>query len=173
MRKRVQLRSLTVEEAATVRRLAASRKEPLRLVQRARIIAFMLADPDLYASDAGLKAGFGSATVGAMWVRRFNERGVAGLQEKPRPGRQPVHAPEVRSALVALATQKPDTLGYPFKLWTLQRLQCTFEERHGTHLSDSTIWEWLAAEGLVWKRQESWFRDAEKHDPAFAAKRVR
>jgi transposase len=140
-------------------------------VQRARIIALMLEDRTLYASKAALKAGFSSATVGALWVKRFNEQGLAGLQDKARPGRQPVHTPETRSALVSLATQKPATLGYPFQLWTLERLQRAFGERHGTHLSDSTIWEWLAAEGLEWKRQQSWFHDAEKHDPEFVEKR--
>jgi len=171
MRKRVQLRPLTAEEAIEVKRLAASRKESIRLVQRARIIALMAEDAALYASEAALKAGFSSATVGAQWVKRFNEQGVAGLQDKPRPGRQPDHSPATRSALVSLALQKPTTLGYPFPLWTLARLQQAFEERHGTHLSDSTIWEWLAAEGLEWKRQQSWFHDAAKHDPEFVQKR--
>ncbi len=171
MRKRVLLRNLTVEEAAEVRRLAASRKEAIRLVQRARIIALLLEDPALYASTAALKAGFNSAAVGVLWVKRFNAQGLAGLQDKPRPGRQPVHPPEIRSALVSLATQKPATLGYPFQLWTLERLQDAFAERQGIHLSDSTIWEWLAAEGLEWKRQQSWFHDAEKHDPQFVEKR--
>ena len=171
MRKRVQLRPLTVEEGIEVKRLAASRKESIRLVQRARIIALMAEDAGLYASEAALKAGFSSATVGAQWVKRFNQHGVAGLQDKPRPGRRPDHSPATRSALVSLALQKPMTLGYPFQLWTLARLQQAFEERHGTHLSDSTIWEWLAAEGLEWKRQQSWFHDAAKHDPEFVEKR--
>jgi transposase len=140
-------------------------------VQRARVIAFMLADPNLYATSAGLKAGFKSSAMGAEWVRRFNQAGLKGLEDRPRPGRQPTHKPEVRSALIALATQKPSSLGYPFQLWTLERLQRAFEERHHTHLPDSTIWEWLDAEGLAWKRQESWFHDAEKHDSQFVEKR--
>ena len=72
---------------------------------------------------------------------------------------------------MSLALQKPMTLGCPFQLWTLARLQQAFEERRGTHLSDSTIWEWLAAEGLKWKRQQSWSHDAAKHDPEFVEKR--
>jgi transposase len=131
----------------------------------------MLDDLNLYAGDAGLKAGFRTNRSGAMWVRRFNEAGVAGLEDKPRPGRQPTHSPEVRGQLIALAIQKPSSLGYPFELWTLERLQRAFEERHGVHLSDSTIWEWLAAEGLEWKRQQSWFHDVTRHDPEFVEKR--
>jgi transposase len=171
MRKSIKLRTLTTEEVTTIKRLAASRKEPIRLVQRARVIAFMQEDPTLHATDAGLKAGFHSSAMGPAWVRRFNEKGLSGLEDRQRPGRKPTHPPEVRSSLVALAIQKPGTLGYPFELWTLERLQRAFEERHGIHLSDSTIWEWLEAEGLEWKRQQSWFHNAEKHDPEFVEKR--
>jgi transposase len=77
----------------------------------------------------------------------------------------------LRSELINLALQKPGSLGYPFELWTLERLQDAFEERAGVHLSDSTIWSWMEAEGFSWKRQQSWFRDVEKHDPEFVEKR--
>lgn len=171
MRTPIRLRTLTAEEVTEVRRLTDARKEAIRLVQRARLIVFMLDDPHLYAAEAGLKAGFRTNGAGATWVRRFNEAGIAGLQDKPRPGRKPTHRPEVRGQLVALAVQKPSGLGYPFALWTLERLQGAFEERHGVHLSDSTIWEWLAEEGLEWKRQQSWFHDVPRHDPEFVEKR--
>lgn len=171
MPKRIRLRTLTAEEATTVRRLATSRKEPMRLVQRARIIAAMLDDGALTASEAGMRVGFRSNAMGPMWVKRFNAEGVAGLEDRPRSGRKPTHGPEVRGALISLAIQKPRSLGYPFELWTLERLQRAFRERHETHLSDSTIWSWLDEEGFKWKRQQSWFHEAEKHDPEFVEKR--
>lgn len=171
MRTPVKLRTLTAEEVTEIKRMANSRTEAIRLVQRARVIAYMVEDPKLYASDAGLKAGFSSPLMGLTWVKRFNEQGIEGLQDKKRPGRKPMHSQKTRSALVSLAQQKPNTLGYPFKLWTLERLQTAFKEREGVHLSDSTIWEWVEAEGFKWKRQESWFHEAEKHDPEFVEKR--
>jgi transposase len=171
MAKRIRLRALTTEEKAEIKRLATSRKESIRLVQCAQIIAAMLKDPSLTASDAGLRAGFKSKAVGVIWVRRFDKNGLAGLQDRPRPGRRPTHSQEVRSALISLALQKPRTLGYPFELWTLERLQRAFEERRGIHLSDSTIWTWMDEEGFAWKRQQSWFLAVEKHDPEFVEKR--
>ena len=171
MKKQVQLRSLTAEESAELRRLAGARKEALRLVQRARILVAMLDDPDLSASKAALRAGLRTPGAGPLWVRRFNAEGLPGLQDKPRSGRKPTHGVEVRSALIDLALQKPSALKYPFELWTLERLQRAFEERQGTHLSDSTIWTWLAEEGLEWKRQQSWFHEPEQHDPEFVEKR--
>lgn len=173
MPKIVRLRTLTTEETKEIRRLAKSRTESARLVQRAKVIAAMIDDPDLRATQAGYRVGFKGAGSGSLWVKRFNELGVNGLQDLPRPGKPPTHDETVRSRLIDLAVQKPRTLGYPFELWTLERLQTALEEREGIHLSDSTIWTWLDEEGLKWKRQESWFHDAERHDPEFVAKRGR
>jgi len=167
----VRLRTLTTEETEEIRRLTASRKAPVRLVQRASLIALMLDDPTIPASRAALEVGFKQAGSGMDWVRRFNEEGVAGLADKPRPGRPRTHDERVRSRLISLALQKPESVGYPFALWTLERLQTAFKEREGLHLSDSTIWTWLDEEGLKWKRQQSWFQDPEKHDPQFVEKR--
>ena len=171
MPRKLQLRALTADEQSEVRRIAKSRTEPARRVQRAKIIEAMLDDPTLPAAKAGRRAGYDTDNSGRMWVKRFNEQGLAGLEDDPRSGRKPIHDETVHSALISLATQKPESVGYPFKLWTLERLQTAFQERHGVHLSDSTIWTWLADEGLEWKRQESWFHDAEKHDPEFVEKR--
>ena len=131
----------------------------------------MIDDPSIPPSKAGQLAGYANPSSGLDWVRRFNAEGLEGLQDRPRPGAPPTHSQEVRSQLISLALQKPESLGYPFALWTLERLQNAFEERHDVHLSDSTIWTWMDAEGFKWKRQESWFHEAEKHDPEFVEKR--
>jgi transposase len=171
MPKRIKLRTLTSEEEQEIRRLAKSRKESMRTIQRARIIMAMLDNPELAASRAGEQVGFKGAPMGIHWVKRFNELGMAGLMDGDRSGRPPTHSQETRSALLDLAMQKPRSLGYPFELWTLERLQRAFQERHGQHLSDSTIWTWVEAEGFRWRKQESWFHEPQKHDPEFAEKR--
>ena len=171
MPKRIKLRTLTSEEEQEIRRLAKSRNESMRIIQRARIIMAMLDNPELAASRAGEQVGFKGAPMGIHWVKRFNELGMAGLMDGDRSGRPPTHSQETRSALLDLAMQKPRSLGYPFELWTLERLQRAFKERHGLHLSDSTIWTWVEAEGFRWRKQESWFHEPQKHDPEFAEKR--
>ncbi len=171
MPKRVVLRALTDEETVEVQRLAASCTAPRRSVQRAQIIAALVADPTLTASEAGLQAGYTSRQIGPHWVRRFNEEGLAGLEDRPRSGRPPTYSEEVRNKVIDLALQKPRGLGYPFQLWTLERLQTAFEEREGIRLCDVTIWTWMEAAGFTWKHQESWLRDAENHDDEFVEKR--
>jgi hypothetical protein len=53
-------------------------------------------------------------------VKRFNAEGIAGLEDKPKAGRPPILDQRVRGDLINLAHHKPDTLVYPFKLWTLR-----------------------------------------------------
>lgn len=90
MRKPAKLRLLTTEKRAEIQRLAASCTQPLRLVQRARLIALMMDHPELYACEAAKQVGFRSPTMGVFWARRFNEDGLAGLQDKKRSGRKPM-----------------------------------------------------------------------------------
>ncbi len=167
----LRLREVSEEEAEQIHKLSVSRKQPLHLVKRAKIIQFLLDNPKLPADKAGMMAGYKSRDAGRKWVKRFNEYGINGLEDQPRSGRPPTHTESVRSSLISLALQKPNSLGYPFVLWTLERLQQAFEEHEGIHLSDSTIWEWLDSEGLKWKHQQSWFHEVEKHDPQFVEKR--
>lgn len=171
MPKQLSLRELTEDEKREINRIANSRTEPARRVQRAKIIQAMVENPKLPAAKAGRLEGYECDAPGRLWVKRFNAQGLAGLEDEPRSGRPRTHSEQVRSALISLATHKPDSVGYPFKLWTLERLQVAFEEREKVHLSDSTIWTWLDEEGLEWKRQQSWFHEAEKHDPQFVEKR--
>lgn len=172
MGKRVyHLREVSEAEESELRTLASSRTAPYRMVQRAKLIVNMLDDEALTATKAAQQVGFKAGVSGVCWVKRFNANGIQGLSDKPKSGAPRTHSDAVRGQLIDLALQKPRSLGYPFELWTLVRLQTAFTERTGIHLSDSTIWEWLKAEGLHWKRQQSWFREAEKQDEAFVQKR--
>ncbi len=171
MPKRLKIKTITKEENQELKRVLKSRNAPIKLVQRARVIQTLLEEPELGAAKAGRRAGYKNDASGTYWVHRFNEEGLAGLKDRSRPGRPPEHSEEVRSKVIDLALQKPRSLGYPFELWTLVRLQTVFEEEEDIHLSGSTIWAWLKDEGLDWKRQQSWFHNAESHDPEFVEKR--
>jgi transposase len=171
MPKRIRLRSLSDQEQQALRKLGASRKAPARLVQRARLIRAMLDDPTLSAAQAARSVGFDNPDAGARWVRRFNDGGLPALEDRPRSGRPPTHEEALKGQLLSLALQKPRSLGLPFALWTLERLQDALLGRTGVRLATSTIWTYIEAEGLRWKRQQSWFHEAERHDEQFAQKR--
>jgi transposase len=162
----LKVRPLTAQEAEALKRFASSRTAPHRAVQRAQI---------MWASAQGetvpviaLRVGLSAFRVRA-WIHRFNRHGLAGLADAPRAGRPRRHDETVRGKVIALARTKPRSLGYPFALWTLARLQQAFQERHGLRVTPATIWKWLQAEGLVWKRQQSGFQAT--GDTAFVEKR--
>ena len=105
------------------------------------------------------------------WLKQFNAHGLAGLQEKPRPGRPPEYTPEQVAEVIATALTDPQALGLPFGCWSLDRLQQYLNEQ-GIGMKRSRIDEVLLAEGLRWRTQESWFGErAAPVDPEFAEKR--
>jgi len=166
MREHVALREMTSEEQTYLEQLARSRTAEARLVQRAQIL-LALRDGERRSAVAR-RFGVTRPTVYA-WIARFNEAGIDGLQDRPRPGRPPTYSAEQRAEVIAAALTKPDELGLPFGSWTLDRLQAYLQEQKGIAIKRSRIDEILLDEGLRWRKQETWF--GERVDPDFAKKR--
>jgi transposase len=164
----VKLRKLTADERRELERLARSRTEEARLVMRARIV-LGLADGERPYQVAD-RVGVGRAAA-YEWLHRFNAEGLKGLTDHPRPGRPPTYTPDQRAEVIAAALTKPEDLGLPFASWTLDRLQAYLAEQKGVGIKRTRIDEILIAEGLRWRKQETWF--GQKADPEFAAKRGR
>lgn len=162
------VRELTDDEAAAVKRLAHARTEPARRVERARIV--WLSAAGKRAPAIASEVGVASATV-RFWLKRFNARGLPGLEDDPRPGPTPMYTPEQVGLLLATVLTKPSDLGLPFATWTLDRLVAYLAERHGLAMKRSRADEILVAEGVRWRSQETWF--GERLDPEFARKRGR
>ena len=163
---RVCLRDLTAEECSAVETLARSRTEPARRVERARIVwrASRGETPPTIAAALGLDA----ETVRRR-IRRFNEEGRAALEDHHRSGRPVTYSPDAVAAVIGAALSNPRRLGLPFAAWTLDRLAAYLLEHKGIAMRRSRIDEILLAEGLRWRRHETWF--GERVDPAFAEKR--
>jgi transposase len=164
----VKLRKLTAEERTELERLARSRTEEARLVVRAKIV-LGLADGERPYQVAD-RVGVGRAAA-YEWLHRFNAEGLKGLTDHPRPGRPPTYTADERAEVIAAALTKPEVLGLPFASWTLDRLQAYLNEQKGIAIKRTRIDEILIAEGLRWRKQETWV--GQKVDPDFAAKRGR
>ena len=160
------LRDLTPEERSTVEALARSRTAPARRVERARVIwrAGCGETPPMIAAALGVAA----ETVRRR-IRRFNAEGLAALDDRHRSGRPATYAAEVVAVVIAAALTAPRSLGLPFSSWTLDRLAAYLLEHKGIAMRRSRIDEILLAEGLRWRRHETWF--GERVDPEFAEKR--
>lgn len=165
---KLKLRALSAQETAEIERRANARTLPARSVERARIIRD--AQAGLCVSAIAKRRQCTRVMV-MKWLTRFNAQGLAGLEDEPRSGRPPTYTPDEVSTVIATALTDPQQLHVPFGSWTLDRLAQYLNERRGIAIKRSRIGTLLLAEGLRWRKQESWF--GERVDPDFAEKRGR
>lgn len=92
------------DQRGVLERLSRSRKTPLRLVQRARIV--LLAGKGSENDEIARELSMARGTVG-KWRTRYAQRGLAGIEkEAPRPGRRPSIAREMVELVVRKTTQE-------------------------------------------------------------------
>jgi transposase len=163
----LRVRALSDEEEHRLARMTRSQKLGAGLVRRAQIIQHAI--DGLSAPEIAARMGLCGATV-RFWLKRFNERGLSGLEEDMRSGRPPTYTAEERSAVIAAALSRPVELGLPFASWTLDRLVAYLGEK-GIGMKRSRVSEVLLAEGLKWRQEETWF--GARVDPEFERKRGR
>lgn len=166
MPRRLQVREMTEKEAEIIQQTVRSRTTAVREVERARIIQASSEGQSVAAIASGLQLK--QAKV-RKWINRFNESGLAGLEDELRAGRPATYTAEAVSEVVAASLTDPPSLGLPFASWTLDRLEAYLNEVKGIGIKRSRINDLLLREGLRWRQQESWF--GERVDPDFAAKR--
>jgi transposase len=152
--------------------ISRSRTEPTSRVERARIILAYLEDPSAYAVARTI--GVTQQTV-TRCLERAAELGVIeALDDRSRPGRDPVITSEAKTWLVALACQKAKELGYPHELWTT-RLLAAHARHHGppaghpslAKLAQGTVCK-ILAEPVVKPHKVRYY--LEKRDPEFEPK---
>ena len=102
-------------------------------------------------------------------MRRFNTEGLAAPEDHHRSGRPATFSPEQVATVVALALTAAQSPGLPFASWTLDRRAAYLSEHKAIAIGRSRIDEIRLAEGLRWRRHETWF--GERVDPEFAEQR--
>lgn len=97
--------SLTPEERQVLERVASSRTESYRKVQRAQLI--LLAAAGMPNMQIAKEVGLSRAMV-VQWRQRFVRERMAGLADRPRSGRPRVYTEEDRLRVLEMAcTQTP------------------------------------------------------------------
>jgi len=162
----IKLKKLTAAEQSALEKLARARTAPAREVERARLI--LLANMGKRVPAIAQELELTETTV-RTWLKRFNEAGLDGLQDRPRAGRPVTYQPEQVAEVIATALTDPRHLNQPFACWTLDRLATYLNEEKKIALKRSRIDEVLIAEGLRWRTHETWF--GARVDPEFAKKR--
>jgi transposase len=165
MRGPLHLRELTSEEERVVGKLARSQSASKRLVERAKIIQLAKEGQSIPQIVQQLHL---SEPMVRKWWKRFEQQGLAGLEDAARPGAPSHYTPEDKAQVLEAALTRPSDLNLGFTYWTFDRLAVYVRERLGLPMKKTRIFEILQEEGLYWRKQETWF--GERLDPEFAQK---
>src|SRR3954454_16895963 len=159
---------LTDSDRRVLLRRARAARCPHRDVQRARIV-LAAADGQTNAAIAR-RLGICADTV-RKWRARYCAEGLAGLADRPRPGRRRIFSAAAEAEVKALACALPAETGVPLARGSSAELAAEAVTR-GLVLtvSASTVGRWLAADAIRPWRHHSWIFP---RDPDFAAKAAR
>jgi transposase len=160
--------SVTAGDRRRLTRLASCRTAPYQQVIRARIVLEAAGG----SSDNAISRRLGvSVDTARCWRGRYADQGLAGLADRPRPGRPPRLTPLQIAEVKALACQLPAETGVPLSRWSCPELAGQAVARGITPaISASTVRRILAADTLKPWQCRSWLFI---RDPDFAAKATR
>ncbi len=125
-----------------------SRQAVGRVALRAQMV--LLSDRGHSVPQIAAIHGCGQDVV-RTWLHRYEECGVAGLQDRPRSGRPPAD-PLARQIVDAQASQAPRCAGLVQSYWTVALLAAFLATRFCLALSPSTVRRHLKATGWRWRR---------------------
>jgi transposase len=134
---------------------ARSRTIETRLSERAKIILGCLGGERVQSISENLKIRPNTVIA---WRRRFEREGIAGLHDRPRPGKPSKYGENLRKQILSALEQAPP-----------KGQSCWDGSALAEHLSVSAdaVWRVLRKEGICLARQRSWCVST---DPQFAAK---
>src|SRR5260370_12251190 len=120
--------TMTREEIERLAVLARSRTEPASQVSRAQMLLAYRENPSFCA--VGKRIGVHHQTVQRCVERALAYGPLTAIEDRSRPGKEPVITPEAKAWLVSLACDKAREHGYPHELWTT-RLLARHARDHG------------------------------------------
>src|SRR4030081_538221 len=106
---------MTNEKIERLTALSRSRTEPAGRVSRAQMLLAYRENPSVCA--VGQRVGVHHQTG-----QRCVERPLAAIEDRPRPGKEPVITPEAKAWFVSLACDKAKEPVYPHELWPTRLL---------------------------------------------------
>lgn len=126
-------------------RLSAGRTKDARAARRMLAIAQVLENVD--RKTAAETCGMDRQTL-RDWVHRYNAEGLAGLTNRPSPGRRPRLTPEQKAVLAAWVEAGPDPERDCVVRWRRVDLKRRIEAEFGVVMHERSVGKQLRALGL-------------------------
>ena len=148
--------TLSRDERAELEARVRARTSEQRNVERARIV--LLAADGMANMDIATALDLEPDTV-SKWRSRFAHEGLAGLDDRSRPGRPPVYGHDDRLKIIKIVTETPPD---PSSHWSGHQIAGALADDVG--ISRSQIWRILDDLDLKPHRVQSWLTST---DPDF------
>jgi transposase len=104
------------------------------------------------------------------WRKRFIEKGVDGLRDRPRSGRPSAIQRQVWQKIATLVVQPPTKFGLPLARWSVRELSTFLDQRYGWQVSAASVCRFLRSMALKPHRVKYWLNPK---DPEFDEKAAR
>jgi len=127
---------LTRREKQTLKRMSSEPEYSERVALRAQMI--LLHHRKHTVSFIAEELNTSRGTV-SLWIRRFQERGLDGLQDEERSGRPPIYPEECVKALFDVIKVSPRKLGLPKSRWSVRSLESYLNTTMGYSIKRSRI----------------------------------
>src|SRR6201989_1616557 len=124
------------EPGAVELRREAGRCRDARAARRMLALALVL--EGFSREEAARHAGMDRQTL-RDWVHRYNEEGLAGLHDRPRPGRERRLTPEQEAELATAVERGPDPDRDGVVRWRRVDLQALIEARFAVRLHERSV----------------------------------
>ncbi len=170
------LRPLTNPEQQELQRVSRAPSESVMRHQRA--IALLAVDAGKTLSDAARAAGWKVSDTVTRLIRRFNERGLAALDDLPRSGHPRSYGPVERTRIEQELRRSPLLKEDGTATWSLTTLQRTLRDAPDglPQVSTFTILHTIHQAGYTWQQNRTWCKTGttlhkgksgveERHDP--------
>lgn len=137
---------LSEEEKAGLNRLRLSQRS--KIGERAHYV--LLSNEGRSVSEIAKHLSRNEHTI-RLWLNRYIENGLFGLETRNKPGRLAKKAPVIESHLTELLSKSPQDYGYQEAGWQINLLQDWFNKQ-GVPACDKTIAKSMNKLGFVYKR---------------------
>jgi transposase len=148
------LRTVTVQEKTTLRRLVKATNERVDTVRRAQ--ALLAVESGQSLGQAARTAGFRSGEAVSQLIERFNERGMQALFIAAGRGRKATYGSEAQTRILQELQREPDREEDTTGNWSLKTLEKSLRTQDLPAIGATTIGRVLHEAGYSVQQSRTW-----------------